>query len=146
MRRLLFWSTVALAAAGVTAALARTGGRSETKILLQRTASWNDVPYIAYPQGQPQLTTVRITIPAHSSLPWHTHAMPNAAYILSGHLTVEERDTGRKATYRAGEAFAESVGNVHRGVTGNEPAVVIVTYAAVPGQKLSVPIDGEEDE
>ena len=102
---------------------------AQTEVLLKRTASWNDVPYVAYPQGQPELKTVRITIPAHSSLPWHTHDMPNAAYLLSGHLTVEERDTGRTATYHAGEAFAESVHNVHRGVTDSEPAVVIVTYA-----------------
>jgi quercetin dioxygenase-like cupin family protein len=111
-----------------------------TEILLQRTASWNDVPYAAYPQGQPQLTTVRITIPAHSSLPWHVHDMPNSAYILSGQLTVEEQDTGRQATFRTGEAFAESVGNIHRGFTGDEAAVVIVTYAGVPGQPLSRPI------
>ena len=117
----------------------------ETNVLLRRTASWNEVPYAAYPEGQPELTTVRITIPAHSSLPWHTHDMPNAAYLLSGHLTVEERDTGRRATYRAGEAFAESVGNVHRGFTDSEPAVVIVTYAGTHGQSLSTPLDGQQE-
>jgi quercetin dioxygenase-like cupin family protein len=130
---------------GVSALLARKPATPETIVLLKRTASWNNVPYTAYPKGQPELTTVRITIPAHSSLPWHTHDMPNTAYLLSGHLTVEERDTGRKATYRAGEAFAESVGNVHRGVTGNEPAVVIVTYAGTRGQRLSVPVEGEHE-
>ena len=115
----------------------------ETNILLKRTTSWNNIPYTAYPPGQPELTTVRITIPPHSSLPWHTHDMPNAAYLLSGQLTVEDRATGRKATYRAGEAFAESVHDVHRGVTGNEPAVVIVTYAGARGLPLAVPVEGE---
>lgn len=117
----------------------------ETKVLLKGSASWNDVAYKSYPQGQPELTTVRIVIPAHSSLPWHTHDMPNAAYLLSGELTVEERDTGRTATYHAGEAFAESVGSVHRGITGSEPAIVIVTYAGTSGQRLSVPADGEHE-
>jgi quercetin dioxygenase-like cupin family protein len=69
-------------------------------MLLQRTASWNDVRYKAYPTGQPQLTTVRITIPAHSALPWHTHAMPNAAYLLSGHLTVDDRAQGALPRWR----------------------------------------------
>ena len=96
-------------------------------------------------QGQPELTTLRIEIPAHSALPWHVHEMPNAAYLLSGHLTVEEQDTGRKATYHAGEAFAESIGNVHRGVTDSEPAIVIVTYAGTSGQRLSVPLGAEHD-
>jgi len=117
----------------------------ETNVLLKRTASWNEVPYAAYPEGQPELTTVRITIPAHSSLPWHTHDMPNAAYLLSGHLTVEERDTGRRATYRAGEALAESVGHVHRGFTDSEPCVVIVTYAGTHGQRLSTPLDVQHE-
>lgn len=112
----------------------------ETNVLLQRAASWNNVPYVVYPYGQPELTTVRMTIPAHSELPWHTHDMPNAAYLLSGHLTVEDRETGQKATYHASEAFAESVNRVHRGVTGNEPAIVIVTYAGTLGQPLSTPI------
>jgi quercetin dioxygenase-like cupin family protein len=124
---------------------AETKARSETEILLQRTSSWNDVAYTAYPKGQPQLTTMRITIPAYSALPWHTHAIPNAAYIISGQLTVEERATGRKATYHAGEAFAESVGEVHRGFTGSAPAVIIVFYAGSPGVPLSSPEKGERE-
>jgi len=142
-RRALIWSAAGLVALlGVAAAIASSTTEPDTKVLLQGTASWNDVPYASYPLGQPQLTTVRITIPAHSALPWHTHVMPNAAYLLSGSLTVEERGTGRKAHYRAGEAFAESVGNVHRGVTGSEPAVVIVTYAGAVGKPLSMPVEG----
>jgi len=139
------WCFAGLAIGVAATTFARTSQGAETKILLQRTTSWNDVPYTAYPQGQPQLTTVKITIPAHSSLPWHTHAIPNAAYVLSGHLTLEERDTGRRATFRAGQAFAESVGNVHRGVAGDEAAIVIVTYAGVPGQELSSEVNGQAD-
>lgn len=75
----------------------------DTELLLQRTASWNDVPYGAYPSGQPQLTTVKMTIPPHSALPWHTRLMPNVAYLLSASLTVEEHGTGRTALCHAGE-------------------------------------------
>lgn len=81
-----------------------------------------------------------MTIPANSKLHWHKHLMPNSAYIVSGQLTLEERGTGRKATYHAGQVLAESVDNVHRGVTGREPVVVIVTYAGAKGQPLSVPV------
>jgi quercetin dioxygenase-like cupin family protein len=129
---------------GASALLSRWRTTPETKVLLKRTASWNDIPYLAYPQGQPELTTVRMTIPAHSELPWHTHGMPNAAYLLSGQLTVEDRN-GRKAIHHAGEAFAESVNDIHRGITGNEPAVVIVTYAGTQGQPLSVPVESEHE-
>lgn len=61
-------------------------------------------------------------------------------------LTLEGRDTGRSSTFRAGEAFAESVQNVNRGITGSEPAEVIVTYAGMPGQRLSVPEEGNSQE
>lgn len=115
-------------------------------VLIKTTLSWNDVRYEGYPAGQPELTTVRMTIPANAKLPWHSHLMPNIAFILSGELTVEERATGRTATYRAGQAFAESVGSVHRGVAGEEPVDVVVTYAGSQGQPLSVPARSEKDD
>ncbi len=124
---------------------AQAPAKTETTVLLQSASSWNDVAYKAYPMGRPQLTTLRIVIPPHSALPWHVHAMPNAAYVLSGALTVEDRATGAKATFHAGEAFAECVGVVHRGVTGDEPAVLIVTYSGAPGQALSTPVAGAKE-
>lgn len=66
--------------------------------------------------------------------------------MVSRQLTIGEKATGRKATYRAGQASAESVGDVHRGVTGAEPVVVLVTYAGVQGQPLSVPVQEAHDD
>ena len=108
-----------------------------SEVLVQSEASWNGKRYEHYPAGIPQLTVVRMTIPARSSLPWHTHAMPNAAYIISGQLTLEERATGKTHTFVAGQAFPESVNDIHRGTTGDEETVVIVTYATVAGLPLS---------
>lgn len=113
--------------------------QASTRQVLEASLSWNDVPYVEYPAGVPQLTVVRYSIPPHSSLPWHTHSVPNAAYILDGAFTVEERDTGRTLVLRAGEAFAESVGNVHRGYTGDLPAEIVVTYAGAAGVPLTTP-------
>lgn len=120
-------------------------GETTSIVLIKTTTSWNDTRYDSYPSGQPELTTVRMTIPAQAELPWHSHLMPNIAYILSGQLTVEERATGRTATYHTGQAFAESVGSVHRGVAGDAPVEVVVTYAGVQGQPLSVPASSQED-
>ena len=120
--------------------------KPQSTTVLQSQSAWNGVPYVAYPPGRPQLTVLRILIPAHSSLPWHTHVVPNAAYVVSGHMTVEDRATGRKQVIRAGEAFAESVGVEHRGVTDDEAAEVIVTYAATSDTPLSVPSKGEKPE
>lgn len=136
----VFMLTGLIAAAVAAAAVAASEGGSKSSTLLKATASWNDIRYVAYPAGQPQLTTLRMTIPAHAKLEWHKHKMPNTAYIVSGELTLEEKDTGRKATYRVGQSFAESVDNVHRGTTDAEPVVVIVTYAGVVGLPLSIPV------
>lgn len=121
------------------------GGGSTRTMLVKATSSWNEIRYDRYPAGQPELTTVRMTIPANSKLHWHTHPMPNTAYLVSGQLTIEEKGTGRKAIYHAGQAFAESVNNVHRGVTGSEPVVVIVTYAGSEGQTLSVLLNDDDE-
>ncbi|CAN5363819.1 hypothetical protein BH10PSE15_BH10PSE15_07210 [soil metagenome] len=119
--------------------MADHGGETTSTVLIKATDSWNGVRYEEYPAGQPELTMVRMMIPAHATLPWHRHLMPNIAYILSGQLTVEERTTGRNATYHAGQAFAETVDNEHRGIAGGEPVDVVVTYAGARGQPPSIP-------
>jgi hypothetical protein len=55
--------------------------------------------------------------------------MPNAAYIVSGELTLERKKDGRKQHFVAGHALSETVDTFHRGVAGNEPVVLIVFYA-----------------
>lgn len=109
----------------------------ETFLVMQTTQSWNDVPYTHYPAGTPQLAVMRFHIPPHSYLPWHTHDVPNVAYLLEGVLTVEDRETGLTRVVRAGEAFGESVDSVHRGYTEDLAAEVIAIYAGAEGVPLS---------
>ncbi|MGY1878980.1 cupin domain-containing protein [Pseudomonas reactans] len=109
----------------------------EKEVLLESSESWDGMPYRAYPAGPPQLTLIRLKIPAHTQLPWHTHPMPNAAYIVSGELTVETRSSGAKRTLRQGQTLAEMVGTEHRGVTGDTPVELLVFYAGTPGMPLS---------
>lgn len=89
---------------------------------------------------------LKMTIPARTALPWHTHPIPNAAYVLSGSITVEDKASGRKQTFHAGEALAEEVGQVHRGVTGDEPAVLVITYSGTHGTPTFVPEQGQKPE
>lgn len=109
----------------------------QTEFLLRSSASWDGLPYTTYPSGAPELTVLKITIPANTELPWHTHPMPNAAYVLSGELTVEKKQSGEKKLLTAGQALPEMVGELHRGITGNTPAVLIVFYAGTKGMPLS---------
>lgn len=113
---------------------------------MKESVSWDGTPYEPYPKGQPQLSILEITIPPHTALPWHHHPVPNAAYVVSGELTIEDRASGAHHKVTAGQAFAESVGASHRGVTGDQAAVVIVTYSGVEGTPLSIPDKGEKAE
>jgi quercetin dioxygenase-like cupin family protein len=67
----------------------------QSETLLQSRSSWDGQPYVAYPAGRPELSVPKITIPPHTQLKWHTHPMPNAAYILSGELALERKKTAR---------------------------------------------------
>ena len=117
----------------------RTEEVAQTRVLVKSTTAWNGRPYEKYGEGRPELTVVRVTIPPHTRLPWHMHPMPNVGYILSGNITVEDRATGRKKVFREGEAIPEQVNAAHRGLTDDEPVVIIVTYAGTAGQARSVP-------
>ena len=125
---------------------AQTVSSAHADILVKSDSSWNGQAYTAYPNGRPQLTVLKMTIPAHTALPWHIHPMPNAGYVLSGQLTIEDRATGKKQTFQAGQAFTESVNDVHRGISGDQPTVLIITYAGTPGEPTSVPVKGEKPE
>ena len=109
--------------------------RSET--LIQTDSSWDGELYKSYPSGQPELSVLKITLAPHTELEWHSHPMPNAAYIVSGELTLERKKDGKKQHFVAGQAVSETVDTFHRGVAGNEPVVLIVFYAGSPGVPLT---------
>ncbi|MEB5887478.1 cupin domain-containing protein [Enterobacter roggenkampii] len=116
---------------------AQQAAKVTSESLMQTGTSWDGSSYISYPQGKPELSILKITVPAHTTLGWHTHPVPNAAYVLSGHLTVEKQSDGSKKTIHAGETLAETVGTVHRGFTEDEPVTLIVFYAGANGHPLS---------
>lgn len=129
-----FLLLLALCAAGAVHA-------AESTTLLKTTRSWDGTAYPAYPAGQPQITVLRIVIPAHSTLAWHHHPVINAAYVLQGALTVEKRAEGAGSTcsLAEGEVLPELVGQVHRGYTGEQAATLIVFYAGSAGEDITVP-------
>jgi len=141
-------ATILLIAATLPAmrAGAESVASAHADVLAKGTSSWNGKDYDAYPRGTPELTVLKVTIPANTALPWHTHPFPNAGYVLSGQLTIEDRASGKKQTFTTGQAFTESVNDVHRGVSGSEPTVLIITYAGTRGAATSVPEPGQKQE
>ena len=140
----------AVAVASMAVMVAQSGplkvATGHREILLQTTQSWNGKPYTHYPTSQPQLTTIKLTIEPHTALPWHTHPFPNVVYVLSGSLTLHDQASGKTHVVHQGEAVGESVDDVHRGESGDQPTVRLITYAGTPGVPTSIPAKGEKAE
>ena len=65
-----------------------TRAKVTAKVLTKTTHSWDGNPLSAYPPGQPQVTIMRIQIPAGTTLPLHIHPVINAGVLIAGELTV----------------------------------------------------------
>jgi quercetin dioxygenase-like cupin family protein len=72
------------------------------------SSSWDGEPYRSYPQGQPELSILKITLAPQTELEWHSHAMPSAAHIVAGELTLERNRDGKKQRFTARQAVSES--------------------------------------
>ena len=108
----------------------------QVRTLLQTERAWDGQQYRAYPDGQPQVSLLEITIPAKTTMEWHRHPMPNVAYVMSGEIDVETKD-GKTAHFRPGQTISETVATTHRGVTADQPVKLLVFYAGATGLPLS---------
>ncbi len=112
----------------------------QSSVLLKSESSWEGTAYGAYPTGTPELSVLKITIPANTTLAWHKHPMPNAAYVLSGELTVETQDGKQRKVLGQGDALAEMVERHHRGTSGATPTELIVFYAGSKDMPPSIAV------
>lgn len=110
----------------------------ESEQLLETSQSWDGATLPDYPEGKPQLKTVKYTFPAHSILGQHHHLIMSYGVVERGSLTLVRKD-GTERTFNKGEAFVETVGTSHHGENrGDEPVEVTVFYITKPGIPLSV--------
>ena len=135
--KLLFVPLSLISVLGPTLVKAREP-QTEVQQVLQTTQAWDGTVYQGYPKGQPQVTVLRIKIPAHTALHWHLHPVISAGYVVSGELTVEKQGTNQHITIQAGQALCETVGTIHRGFTTDQPVELIVFYAGEAGTPITV--------
>ena len=108
------------------------------KELVKSTTSWDGAVLGAYPQGQPEVTIRRISIPAGARLDTHSHPVINAGVLLNGELTVVTVD-GKTLHLKAGDPIVEVVNTLHYGINeGNGPAEIVVFYAGAVGTPVSI--------
>ncbi len=118
---------LAVAAALVVSSAAASASPKSTTLLSTDT-TWNAAPIHYQCPTRPQVTAVKVEIPAGEATAWHTHPVGNYAYVISGTLELELKD-GTHHTFKAGDAFAEVVNTIHRGkAVGSEPVVLVVWY------------------
>lgn len=135
MRKTVLGIVLILLPIGAWAAYA---GSCEVRTLAKTGSSWDGAALPAYPEGRPEITIMRITIPAGVKLPRHEHPLINAGVLLRGELTVVT-DQGKTLHLKAGDPIVEVVNTWHYGVNeGKEPAEIIVFYAGTPGRPISV--------
>ena len=101
--------------------------------LVRSDRSWNGTQLPPYPSGQPEVTVLRIRIPAGVALPQHLHPVINAGVLLKGRLKVIT-DRGQTKVLAAGDGLIEVVNQLHAGRSlGPGPAEIVVVYAGVKG-------------
>ncbi|MCA8060759.1 cupin domain-containing protein [Burkholderia sp. AU31624] len=127
---------VAITALSIASGARASEGGVEVTSLAHTSQSWDGADYTRYPEGTPLLDVQYVRIPAHTMLPWHSHGVVNAVYLLSGRLTVEKKNGESRTTFTSGQVIADTVGTIHHGYTTDEPAEMVVFFAGAKGQPL----------
>ena len=82
--------------------------------------------------AHPKLEISRLTIAPGKGLPVHKHPYPRYAYIEKGEIDVTLVEEKRTLHFRAGDAFAEAIGNWHYGVNPGKTPVTLIVIDQTP--------------
>lgn len=111
---------------------------ANSETVIQTSVYWNQKPIKPIHIDQPQVTVLKITIPAGEKLSMHKHPMLNVGYMIKGELTVYS-EQGEKLVLNAGDPIVELVDTWHYGEnTGSEDVVLVVTYVGNKAEDLSI--------
>lgn len=125
-------------ALGVSPASADDKAAVTVQTVVKTTKSWNGETLPHYPKGQPEITILKITIPAGVKIPWHTHPSINAGILTKGSLKVVTKK-GKTLNMVAGDPITEVINTWHYGINpGSEAAEIIVFYAGIENKPITV--------
>lgn len=112
-----------------------SAGNVESVTLAKSDKSWDGSAMPAYPKETPEISVLKITIPAHTELPLHKHPIINAGYMVKGSLKVVT-DENKVLHLKAGDALIEVVDKWHYGVNEGDELVEIVVFYAGPKENV----------
>ena len=122
--------------AGILLFSAAYAANSET--VIQTDSHWNKQAIKPIHIEHPQITMLRITIPAGEKLAMHKHPILNVGYLTKGELTVRS-EKGDVLVLKPGDPIVELVDIWHYGEsTGSEDAEIVVTYVGNKEDSLSI--------
>ena len=110
--------------------------------IMRTTTTWEGKK-IAYPEGQAEVTAIKLKIPAGKTSPFHCHPVPTMGYVLKGKIEVETRD-GKKIIFSEGEPAVEVLKTVHRGKALEGDVEIVVFYAGAVDVPHTVLADHED--
>jgi quercetin dioxygenase-like cupin family protein len=128
------------AAPPVTQVLARSQFPDElSAFYLYRTAGSHPTDVIRLNSGS-DLVVVKVTIPAGSSVDWHTHPGPGTIAVAQGTLTLTWAHDCMPHDYAAGQAAFDSPNMVMRADNfGSTDVIAYVTFLGIPPGPASIP-------
>lgn len=95
--------------------------------------------------GPSKVATVRVDVPVHGQMGWHTHPGPVIVTVASGELTYVNASDCEPRVYEAGEVFVDpGQGNVHMAWASDGAAVLYATFFDAEGP-LTIPAEGPDD-
>jgi len=110
----------------------------QVEVLAKTSLSWDGKALPNYPNGNPEVTILRITIPPGVQLPLHKHPVINTGVLLNGELTVVT-EGGETLHLKSGDSIVEVVNTWHYGKNeGDKPAEIIVFYAGIPDMPITI--------
>lgn len=90
------------------------------------------------PDSNYETVIIHVEVAARANTGLHTHPGFDAAYLLTGEITVLERGQPAKPI-RPGQSWHVRPGIVHEVVAGDAPAQVLAMYVVEKGKPLATP-------
>ena len=111
---------------------------THSETVIQTDMHWNKQAIKPIHIEHPQITILRITLPAGEKLAMHKHPILNIGYLTKGELTVRS-ESGDVLVLKSGDPIVELVDAWHYGEnTGTEEAEIVVMYVGEKEDKLSI--------